>query len=96
MRRVVRPESLACGASSQVSAAFTQARIDKNCILNVCVNIGHNYKGETPVVGDNCFIAPRVKMFSWIVIGDNVKIRTNAVVNKSFSDSICSRELSVC
>ncbi len=67
-----------------------KARIGKNCTLNVCVNIGHDDKGEAPMIGDNCFIAPGVKMFGGIVIGDNVKIGANAVVNKSFPEGNCT------
>lgn len=64
------------------------AKIGANCRLHVCVNIGTEAgKGsEAPTIGDNCYIAPGVKMFGKITIGDNVVIGANAVVNKSFEE----------
>lgn len=59
------------------------ARIGKNCIIHSCVNIGET-NGEAPVIGDNVYIGPGVKMFGNIRIGNNVTIGANAVVNKSF------------
>ena len=68
-----------------------KARIGKNCEINVCVNIGHNYGGgPAPRIGDNCFIGPGAKIFGDIDIGDNVKIGANAVVNKSFPEGNCT------
>jgi len=64
------------------------AKIGANCRLHVCVNIGTE-AGESnaaPNVGDNCYIAPGVKMFGKIEIGSNVAIGANAVVNKSFPE----------
>lgn len=63
----------------------------QNCEINICVNIGHNYGGGgAPQIGDNCFIGPGAKIFGDIVIGDNVKIGANAVVNKSFPEGDCT------
>lgn len=59
------------------------ARIGKNCIIHSCVNIGES-NGKAPVIGDNVYIGPGVKMFGNIRIGNNVTIGANAVVNKSF------------
>ena len=68
-----------------------KARIGKNCVINICVNIGHNYDGGgAPQIGDNCFVGPGAKLFGDIVIGDNVKIGANAVVNKSFPEGNCT------
>lgn len=68
-----------------------KARIGKNCEINICVNIGHNYGDDAaPQIGDNCFIGPGAKIFGDIVIGDNVKIGANAVVNKSFPEGNCT------
>lgn len=58
-------------------------RIGKNCIIHSCVNIGET-NGKAPVIGDNVYIGPGVKMFGNIRIGNNVTIGANAVVNKSF------------
>lgn len=63
------------------------ARIGKNCILHVCVNIG-KHNGGAPQIGDNCFIGPGAKIFGRITIGDNVSIGANAVVNKSFPNNV--------
>ncbi|MBK8970424.1 MAG: serine acetyltransferase [Hahellaceae bacterium] len=63
-------------------------RIGANCRLHVCVNIGTEAgkKFAAPVIGDNCYIAPGVKMFGDIVLGSNMVIGANAVVNKSFPE----------
>lgn len=64
-----------------------KAKIGKNCRLHVCVNIGSawvNNKAGAPIIGDNVYIAPGVKIFGPIEIGDNVAIGANSVVNKSF------------
>lgn len=63
------------------------ARIGKNCRIHVCTNIGRApAKGVdgAPIIGDNVYIGPGVKMFGGINIGDNCVIGANAVVNKSF------------
>ena len=64
------------------------AKVGANCRLHVCVNIGTEAGKSTdaPTIGDNCYIGPGVKMFGKIVIGDNVAIGANAVVNKSFPE----------
>lgn len=66
------------------------ARIGSNCRINVDVNIGTNMEKEeeAPVIGDNCFIGPGAKLFGKIIIGNNVAIGANAVVNKSFGDNV--------
>lgn len=58
-------------------------RIGKNCVIHSCVNIGKT-NGKAPVIGDNVYIGPGVKMFGDIKIGSHVTIGANAVVNKSF------------
>lgn len=68
------------------------AKIGRNCRLHVCVNIGAQAgrPDSAPVIGDNCYIGPGVKIFGKIVIGNNVAIGANAVVNKSFPDGNCT------
>ena len=44
--------------------------------------------GEAPIIGDNCFIGPGVKMFGNIKIGNNVAIGANSVVNKDVEDNV--------
>ena len=63
-------------------------RIGANCRIHVCVNIGTQAgKGnQAPVIGDNCYIAPGAKLFGNIILGDNIVVGANAVVNKSFPE----------
>ncbi|MBK5253007.1 MAG: serine acetyltransferase [Peptostreptococcaceae bacterium] len=64
-----------------------KAKIGKNCRIHVCVNIGSAWvKGNAgaPVIGNNVYIAPGVKILGPIKIGDNTAIGANAVVNKQF------------
>lgn len=65
----------------------SSARIGRNCRLNVCVNIGIK-DGWAPVIGDNAYLGPGAKLFGHIVLGDNVSVGANAVVNKSFPDGV--------
>lgn len=67
-----------------------KAKIGKNCRLHVCVNIGASAtdSNKAPMIGDNCYIAPGVKIYGDIKIGNNVAIGANAVVNKSFQDNV--------
>jgi len=64
-----------------------EARIVSNARINVCVNIGIK-DGLAPVIGDNVYIGPGTKIFGGIIIGNNVSIGANAVVNKSFPDNV--------
>jgi len=69
-----------------------KARIGKNCTINAGVNIGNNEgrPDDVPTIGDNCFIGPGAKIFGRIVLGDNVRIGANAVVNRSFPEGNCT------
>jgi len=60
-----------------------KSSIGRGCRIHVCVNIGEDVSGEAPVIGDNVYIGPGVKIFGGIIIADNIKIGANAVVNKS-------------
>ena len=64
--------------------------IGKNCRIYPDTNIGTQMgkMGESPIIGDNCFIAPGAKLFGKIKIGDNVAIGANAVVNKDVPDNV--------
>ena len=44
---------------------------------------------DVPTVGDNVIILAGAKLFGKIIIGDDVMIGANAVVNISFSDGHC-------
>lgn len=62
-----------------------KAKIGKNCRIHICVNIGAAKDTDVaPVIGDNAYIGPGAKLFGAIVLGNNVSIGANAVVNKSF------------
>lgn len=65
-------------------------KIGKNCRINIDVNIETNMgeSGQSPIIGDNCFIGPGAKLFGRISIGNNVAIGANSVVNKSFPDNV--------
>lgn len=63
------------------------AKIGKNARLNVCVNIGLK-DGAAPIIGNDVYFGPGAKVFGNVIIGNNVKIGANAVVNKSFPDNV--------
>lgn len=65
------------------------ARIGSNCRLHVDVVIGTRPgppPEEVPRIGDNCYIGPGAKIFGGIVLGDNLVVGANSVVNSSFPD----------
>ena len=68
------------------------AKIGANCRIHVGTNIGTQIGtlDEVPVVGNNCYIGPGAKLYGKIIIGDNVIIGANAVVNKSFPQGSCT------
>ena len=69
----------------------TKTHIGKNCRIHVGVNIGEGgINAEAPQIGDNCYLGPGAKLFGGIVLGDNVKVGANAVVNKSFPEGNCT------
>lgn len=65
-----------------------KCKVGENCRLHVCVNIGSN-PGESgaPIIGDNCYIGPGAKIYGSIVLGSDIKIGANSVVNKSFIEN---------
>lgn len=54
-----------------------------HCGVNIGVKAGTN--DEKPVIGNNCYIGPGVKIFGNVTIADGIAIGANAVVNKSFT-----------
>lgn len=64
------------------------AKIGANCRIHACVNIGTEagYSDRAPIIGDNCYIGPGVKMFGKIELKDGMVIGANAVVSKSFKE----------
>ncbi|MCW9014597.1 MAG: serine acetyltransferase [Gammaproteobacteria bacterium] len=67
-----------------------EVKVGANCRLHVCVNIGTQAgtTAEVPEIGNNCYIGPGAKLFGKIILGDNIVIGANAVVNKSFNAGI--------
>jgi serine O-acetyltransferase len=68
-------------------------KIGENCRIHTCVNIGtqggKRQNGEpdkVPIIGNNVYIGPGVKIFGDISLADNIAIGANAVVNKSFTE----------
>lgn len=61
-----------------------KVRIGKRARIHVGVNIGASCGNENvPIIGDDVYIGPGVKIFGKIVLADGIKIGANAVVNKS-------------
>jgi serine O-acetyltransferase len=64
------------------------AKIGANCRLHAGVNIGaSNGSKLAPIIGDNCYIAPGVKIFGNIRIANDTAIGANSVVNKSIEEA---------
>lgn len=59
-------------------------KIGENCRIHSGTNIGTaaGYSDHAPQIGNNVYIGPGAKLFGKIVIGDNVAIGANSVVNK--------------
>lgn len=64
------------------------ARVGANCRLHTGTSIATKagYSGLAPVLGDNCYIGPGVKIFGDITIANEVAIGANAVVTKSIEN----------
>lgn len=72
-------------------------KFGSNARIHACVNIGSsagldvdgNWCGyNAPTFGDNVYIGPGAKVFGAIIIGDNVAIGANAVVNKDIPSNV--------
>lgn len=61
--------------------------IGNYCGFNSGVILGDNGKDALPTVGNHVAFAPGAKAFGKIIIGDNVFIAPNAVVNKDVPDN---------
>lgn len=65
----------------------SKARVGKNCRIHVCTNIGASGgSSKAPIIGDNVYIAPGVKIFGDITLANNIAIAANSSVGKSFSE----------
>lgn len=70
----------------------SNAKNGMNCRLHACVNIGTipGRNDMAPIIGDNCYIGPGVKIYGKINIASGIVIGANSVVNKSFDEeNIC-------
>jgi serine O-acetyltransferase len=68
------------------------AQIGNNCRLHVGVNIGTapGLDNAAPIIGNDVYIAPGVKIYGRIHISDGIIVGANAVVTKSFDEpNIC-------
>ena len=65
----------------------SKARVGDYCILNVDVVIGRHpsSKQAVPTLGRGIYVAPGVKIFGKIDIGDNAILAANCVVNRDVS-----------
>lgn len=63
-----------------------RARFGSNIRIQAMVNIG-DYKGGVPHGGDNIYIGPGAKLYGNVLLGSNIAIGANSVVNKSFEKS---------
>ena len=62
-----------------------KAKIGKNFNVHQGVNIGVNIDPDkAPVIGNNVFVGPGVKICGDVVIADNIAIATGSVITKSF------------
>ena len=65
-------------------------KVGKNCRIHAGVNIGASVDGKSPMIGDNVYIRPGAKIFGGIILGNNIAVGANAVVNKSFPLGNCT------
>lgn len=63
----------------------SNAKIGKNCRIQENVTIGATGgNNDSPILGDNVFIASGARLIGNIIIGNEVSIGANAVVTRSF------------
>lgn len=64
--------------------------IGKNCNISQGVTLGVKNRGNnigSPIIGDNVYLGPGVKIFGKVNIGNNVAIGANCVVTKNIPDN---------
>ena len=63
----------------------SNARVGRNCRIQENVTIGATGGGDdSPIIGDNVFIASGARILGKVQIANNIAIGANAVVTKSF------------
>ena len=61
------------------------ARVGANCRIHPSTCIGASGgSSDAPIIGDNVYIAPGVKIYGNITLGNNIATAANAAVSKSF------------
>lgn len=64
------------------------ARIGDNFIVNQGVSVGRDWRnGGRPVIGDNVFLGSGAKVLGGIMLGNNVVVAANAMVDRSVPDN---------
>jgi len=63
-----------------------KAKVGENCRIHPSTCIGE-YNGA-PTLGNNVYIGPGAKLFGDIIVGNNVAIGANSVVNKNIPDNV--------
>lgn len=63
-----------------------EARVGRHCRLHPSTSIG-DYNG-VPRIGDDVYIGPGAKIYGAVVLGNNVAVGANAVVNRSFGSNV--------
>ena len=69
---------------------FSPQRAGKNITISQCSTVGMTIKDgkkQYPILGDNIYIAPGAKIIGGIVVGNNVAVGSNCVLNKSVKDN---------
>ena len=64
----------------------SNSHIGKNCIVLHGVTIGEDWKGGTPVIGDDVFIGCSATIIGKVHIGNRVKIGAGAIVVDDIPD----------
>lgn len=60
-------------------------KIGENCRIHICTNIGTSAGNSiAPIIGNNVYIGPGVKIYGEIKIANNISIAANSAVSKSF------------
>ena len=63
------------------------ARVGENCCIQQGVNIGRSYNSDiAPVIGNNVYLGPGVKIFGGCSLADGIAVGANSVVTKSFEE----------
>lgn len=65
-----------------------KAKVGANCRIHPSTCIGASGGlSKAPQIGDNCYIAPGVKIYGDITLGNNIITAANAAIGKSFFES---------